>query len=61
VASGAVAVKLDGSNGFSASGSHFWGKSGARIVSAGPGPDGTGSAIAVWDAATGMRLWATPR
>ncbi|HSO32648.1 MAG TPA: hypothetical protein VLT33_09030 [Labilithrix sp.] len=51
---GAVAT-LEGSGDFAVEDAHFWPDSGARVLGVGHG------AIAVWDAATGERVWASRR
>ena len=55
VRSGAVRVTLEGAAQFGAGSAHFWPKTGSRIVGVVSGE------VAVWDAATGTRLWATGR
>lgn len=55
VPSGARRVKLGSAVGFPPNAAHFWPNSASRIVGVLPGE------IAVWDAATGTRIWATSR
>ncbi len=55
VPSGARRVKLDSAVGFPPNAAHFWPNTASRIVGVVPGE------IAVWDAATGTRMWASSR